>query len=371
MRQNVLSAVLILFCQVSLTLLTQSCQAPPAPSEVNRALEQEQDLWRAGASIFTPVEYENYRQLLAESKKHYEKEELKIGFFRDYDQVKENFSRVLEEGKRINKLIEDKKASVSGEIISWKKELYSKYEALDAISLEIGQRTNSRQLLVQADVIFREVDRLLSQTKYQEARSRLESASGLLNRAENILRQQLERYMSQEEISGWRKMAERAVEKSRTSSQPVIVVSKLEKSLIVYKGGLPVKTYQVGLGFSGLSAKLYAGDNATPEGEYKVIKKVSLSKFGRALLINYPNEEDLKNFDEARKRGYITGSTRIGGQIEIHGGGKDGLTNGCVALDDKEMEELFKLIPVGTPVTIVGTTDSNNKIITILKREEK
>jgi len=53
--------------------------------------------------------------------------------------------------------------------------------------------------------------------------------------------------------------------------------------------------------------------------------------------------------------------------IEIHGGGKDGLTRGCVALDDKEMDELFKLIPIGTPVTIVGTTDPNNKIIEILK----
>jgi len=57
--------------------------------------------------------------------------------------------------------------------------------------------------------------------------------------------------------------------------------------------------------------------------------------------------------------------------IEIHGGGKDGLTQGCVALDDPEMEELFRMTPVGTPVTVVGTTDPNNKIIAILKRENR
>ena len=371
MRQNVLLTALMLFCQVSLILLTQSCQAPPAPSEVNQAFKQEQDLWRAGASIYAPDDYENYCQLLAKTRKHYEKEELKIGFFRDYDQVKENFSQVLEEGNRINKLIEDQKASASGEIISWKRELYSKYQTLETLSFEIGQRTNSRELLVQADIIFREVDRLLSQAKYQEARARLDFASSLINRAENILYRQLKRYMSWEEISRWRKMAEQAVKKSKASNRPVIIVSKLEKKLIVYKAGVPIKTYQISLGFRGLSAKLYNGDEATPEGEYKVIKKLSQSKFKRALLINYPNEEDRIKFNEARKRGYIAPSAKIGGQIEIHGGGKDGLTNGCIALDDKEMEELFQLIPVGTPVTIVGTTDQNNKIITVLKREER
>jgi lipoprotein-anchoring transpeptidase ErfK/SrfK len=370
-RRSVLSVTLILICQLNLVLFTQNCQAPPAPSEVNQALEQEQDLWRAGASIYAPDDYENYCQLLFKSKKHYDQEQLKIGFFRDYDQVKENFRQVLEEGNRVNKLIEDNKVSASGEIISWKRELYSKYRTLEDLSFEIGQRTNSRELLVQTDVIFREVDRLVSRANYQEARARLDLASSLLNRAENILYQQLKRYMSLEEISRWRKMAEQAVEKSKRSNQLVIVVSKLEKRLIVYKDGAPIKTYWVGLGFRGLNAKLYDGDEATPEGEYKVIKKRSQSKFKRALLINYPNEEDQKKFDEARKRGYIAASARIGGQIEIHGGGKDGLTNGCIALDDAEMEELFRLVPVGTPVTIIGTTDPNNKIITVLKREKR
>jgi len=336
---------------------------------VNQALQQEQDLWRAGASIFAPEEYEKYRQVLAGARRLFEKEELKVGFFRDYEKVRQEFGRVLAEGERIRKLIEDRKASLSGEIEARKKDLFSRYETLNTLSLELSQRTLSRRQLAQADVLFRESDRFLEKASYEEARSRLDSIESLLNQAENILRQQLERYMSQEEIARWRQLAERAVEKSRNGNQLVILVSKLERKLTVYKGGAAYKAYEVGLGFNGLSDKLHAGDNATPEGEYRVIKKVSPSRFGKALLINYPNEEDIKKFNEAKKKGYLTPASRIGGLIEIHGGGKDGLTQGCVALDDAEMEELFRMIPIGTPVTIVGTTDPNNKIIAILRRE--
>ncbi|MGB9892950.1 MAG: L,D-transpeptidase family protein [Candidatus Saccharicenans sp.] len=371
MKWRAVRTALILVCQLSLILFTQNCQTPPAPPEVEKALTQEQDLWRAGASFYAPDEYENYRQQLAEARKFYEKEELKIGYFRQYDLVREKFNQVLAEGQRLQKLIEDKKAALSGEINSQKNELLSRYETLNTLSLELSQRTFSRQQLAQADVMLREIDRLVNQAKYQEARARLKSISSLLNQAENILKKQLERYMSQEEIAHWRRLADRAIEKSKATSQMVILVSKLERKLTVYKSGQPIKSYEVGLGFNGLSDKLHAGDNATPEGEYKIIKKVAPSKYGRALLLNYPNEEDIKKFNEAKRKGYLTPSTRIGGLIEIHGGGKDGLTTGCVALDDSEMEELFKLIPVGTEVTIVGTTDPNNKIIAILKKEEK
>ncbi|MBC7361187.1 MAG: L,D-transpeptidase [Candidatus Aminicenantes bacterium] len=371
MKLRAVQAALVLIVQLSLIISAQTCTTPPAPSEVREALAQEQDLWRAGASFFAPAEYENYRKMLAEARRVYEKEELKVGYFRDYARVKQEFSRVLQEGERIQKLIASKKASLSEEILAEKKVLYSRYEMLDALSLELSQRNFSRQHLAQADIMFKEVDRLVAQTKYEEARAKLKAISSLLNQAESILKKQLERYMNQGQIAYWRRLAERAIEKSKATGETVILVSKLERKLTVYKAGIPVKTYEVGLGFNGLSDKLHAGDDATPEGEYRVIKKIASSKFGKALLINYPNEEDIRKFNEAKKRGYITPSTKIGGLIEIHGGGKDGLTKGCVALDDKEMEELYRQIPVGTQVTIVGTTDPNNKIIAILKRENK
>lgn len=360
-------ALLIGIVQLSLIFFTSGCKTPPAPPEVEQALLQEQALWGAGGSIFAPEEFQRYEHNLAEARKILKQEELKIGLFRNYNRVRDTFRQVLREGEQIDSLLRSKKAALSQAIESRRETLHTKYETLDKLSLQINQRSFSRLHLSQADILFKEVDRLLASSKYDEARNRLDEIANLLDRAESVLRQQLKRYMDQAQIAEWRRLAERAVGKSRTSGQTVILISKLERTLTVYRAGQPVKAYEVGLGFNGLNDKLHAGDDATPEGDYQVVKKIGASKYGKGLLINYPNEEDIKKFNEAKKMGYIATATRIGGLIEIHGGGKDGLTKGCIALDDREMDELFKMIQPGTPVTIVGTTDPNNKIIGILK----
>ena len=73
-------------------------------------------------------------------------------------------------------------------------------------------------------------------------------------------------------------------------------------------------------------------------------------------MINYPNDEDRKNFLEARQKGWIPRRSRLGGLIEIHGEGgrKEDWTLGCVALRNPDMDRLFEQVQVGTPVTIVG-----------------
>ncbi|MDD8020415.1 MAG: L,D-transpeptidase [Acidobacteriota bacterium] len=355
--------------QLSLIFFSSGCKTPPAPSEVREAQSQEQALWGAGVSIYAPDEFQKYELDLAEARKSLKREELKIGIFRNYDLIRDKFTRVLKEGEQIDLLIKNKKAALWKELDSHRQPLYSKYETLNSLSLELNQRRFSRRYLAQADILFKEINRLVADARYDEAMDRLETVSSLLNRAESILREQLKRYMDQSEIAQWRKMAQRAVEQSRVSGKTVIVISKLEKTLTVYQAGQPVKTCEVGLGFNGLNDKLHAGDDATPEGDYQIKEKINAGKYGKGLMINYPNEEDLKKFSEAKRRGYITPATRIGGLIEIHGGGKDGLTKGCIALDDREMDELFGMISTGTQVTIVGTTDRNNKLIGILKRE--
>jgi murein L,D-transpeptidase YafK len=90
------------------------------------------------------------------------------------------------------------------------------------------------------------------------------------------------------------------------------------------------------------------------------------SRYYKALLINYPNEGDKEAFIAAKRRGQIPRSIGIGGLVEIHGGGKDGMTYGCIALDNNRMDEVFGMVDVGTPVTIVGLTDSKNEISSAL-----
>ena len=87
-------------------------------------------------------------------------------------------------------------------------------------------------------------------------------------------------------------------------------------------------SYDIGLGRFGLSDKMYSGDEATPEGRYKIIRKFPNSTFYKALLIDYPNEEDRESFARGKRAGTIPVKAGIGGEIEIHGGGKDSLTRG-------------------------------------------
>ncbi len=98
--------------------------------------------------------------------------------------------------------------------------------------------------------------------------------------------------------------------------------------MIVYKKGVAVAEFDVGLGFNGLSDKLHSGDDATPEGRYRITKKNTASRFYKALLINYPNEEDRRRFAAAKQKREIPYWVGIGGLVEIHGGGEDSLTTG-------------------------------------------
>jgi hypothetical protein len=66
----------------------------------------------------------------------------------------------------------------------------------------------------------------------------------------------------------------------------------------------------------------------------------------------------LRNFKKEVAKGTLPSSAKIGGLIEIHGNGGKGIdwTEGCIALTDKEMDLVYKILKVGTPVTIVGST---------------
>jgi murein L,D-transpeptidase YafK len=175
--------------------------------------------------------------------------------------------------------------------------------------------------------------------------------------------------MDRRQIDSWRRTAEETVAESRAKGITAIVVSKLEKRMVIYKKGLAVAEFDVGLGFNGLSDKLHSGDDATPEGRYQITKKNSSSHFYKALLINYPNEEDKRRFAAAKQKREIPYWVGIGGLVEIHGGGEDSLTRGCISVDDKVMDELFDLVLVGTPVTIVGTLDREGSIFKAIKDE--
>jgi hypothetical protein len=134
-----------------------------------------------------------------------------------------------------------------------------------------------------------------------------------------------------------------------------IVIVKNARSLTLLNQGQVLKTYKVALGGNPVGPKSKAGDKKTPEGEYIIDSKNPHSRFHFALHISYPNSADR---ERARKLGVSPG-----GGVEIHGlepkyawvgslHREINWTAGCVAVTNPEIEEIYKLVPVGTPVEI-------------------
>lgn len=156
----------------------------------------------------------------------------------------------------------------------------------------------------------------------------------------------------------WSGQVSETLAMSRRDAVTVVVVDKAARRLHVYRRGRQVETFGAELGTAGLAPKRHAGDNATPEGQYRVttLKTGAATRYYKALLLDYPNAADRRRYQLERAAGAIGPGVGIGGLIEIHGHGGRGRdwTEGCVALRDRDMDRLLELVDVGTPVTIVG-----------------
>lgn len=123
-----------------------------------------------------------------------------------------------------------------------------------------------------------------------------------------------------------------------------------------YRKGATVRSYNVALGSEVKGAKTRRGDHKTPEGHYVIDARNEHSRYYKSLHISYPNAEDR---ERARRLGVDPG-----GDIMIHGlpNGEGFIgkahvlhdwTDGCIAVTDEEMDEIWKIVPVGTRVEIL------------------
>ncbi len=192
---------------------------------------------------------------------------------------------------------------------------------------------------------------------YLLADKKLSAGEQMIGEAGQKVTQKIREYLSHLPI--WRKWAEETIAWSQANNEAAIIVDKLGKTCRVYVGGKLQAEYPAEFGANWMGPKSQRGDRATPEGRYSVKKKRSGAQtiYYKALEINYPNPADWEKFQEAKKNGELPQSAGIGGSIEIHGEGGKGInwTEGCVALDNRDMDALFQMINVGTPVTIVGS----------------
>ena len=135
----------------------------------------------------------------------------------------------------------------------------------------------------------------------------------------------------------------------------MVLVIKSDSKLYLKKNAKVIKEFDVVFGANPEGHKKQEGDERTPEGRYILDYKKSDSAFYKSIHISYPNEVDKKRAKEA--------GVNPGGFIMIHGQ-KNGIgwlswitqrfnwTDGCIALSNKAMDEIWNSVDVGTPIEI-------------------
>ena len=140
-----------------------------------------------------------------------------------------------------------------------------------------------------------------------------------------------------------------------------VVVDKKQYAVKLYYKHKLIRVYKAVFGPQPMQNKCMEGDRCTPEGLFTIKNKNPNSKYNKFMLLSYPNDSAIARFNKLKEKGSIPASARIGGDIGIHGiwkGGDDmiemgvGWTDGCVALKNKDIEDLFSMVGVGTKVLI-------------------
>ncbi|MBS3174810.1 L,D-transpeptidase [Candidatus Woesearchaeota archaeon] len=175
---------------------------------------------------------------------------------------------------------------------------------------------------------------------------------------------------------------EENVEAAEQNNKPYLLVSKFYDNITFYNGLGETYSFDAAFGIlSRLGTKKERGDKKTPEGEYYICdKRPSSSGFNKFMQINYPNPQDAKRgleqglineyqYDSIRfahRKGICPPSnTNLGGNIGIHGekhikigkltfkiGSFVDWTEGCIAIDNPNIEILYRRVPENTPITI-------------------
>jgi len=227
------------------------------------------------------------------------------------------------------------------------------------LSATVYAGANGLAMLAEAKLRLNESHIYRRDGNFTQAAASADQAYALTQRMYAHTSASVRRYADESLLRTWQTWKRDTIDWSRRERKPAVVVAKEEHRVTLYLDGEVHRVYEADLGFNWVADKLLSGDGATPEGRYRVIqeKRGGQTLYHRALLLDYPNPLDRREFQSAVRAGHIPASAGIGGLIEIHGEGGRGedWTRGCIALRNRDIDELMRFVGNGTPVTIIGS----------------
>lgn len=335
----------------------------PPVKEVKSYLEIIGKAKKNNADLYSPEYYNAAEKKYRLALKEWKLQNNKFFFFRSYSRVKELILGATIKAQEAlvssgsNK--DNMKMKYLQEAEMLKKKLDNYHDLFIRLPLKVYVRKNyefGKLSLEEGLNSYAKGDYIKAFKKLNEGKTKISSADVEVNKL-------LKEYFNN--FPKWQSWADQTIKKSAQNRNYAFVVDKIQHKGYLYYSGRQVKQYEIELGRNWIGDKEYAGDNATPEGMYYITGKKGSSRYHKALMINYPNDEDRIQFREKKRKGILTRGSSLGGLIEIHGdGGKQSdWTSGCVALRNENMDEVFSKLGPGSPVTIVGSLVSLSDLL--------
>jgi len=315
----------------------------------------------AGAAIWAPNELQDAERASREALTAQRIEEVRIWPIPAVDPVVAGYGAAERAARAALAIAQERRARASAAAASQIEAANTLVSASEALASKLRVGKERRGLLAAARLAVEEARVYQRAGDYRNATVRALRAKELTAQVRDHAATVVARYADPDTVARWRRWKEETIAWSRREGRAAIVVFKEAHLLTLYVRGEPVGTYAIDLGFNWTADKSHEGDGATPEGRYRVVARMDnmASIYYKALLLDYPNADDRAEFKRARRNGDVPATARIGGLIEIHGGGgrSQDWTTGCVAVANGDMDDLFDRAGVGTPVTIVGNDD--------------
>lgn len=325
-------------------------------NEISKAREAEAD--RYAAQILSSAE--NTCQLAMNEWKY---QNDRLFFVRNYGQMRDLAEEATVKARQATELATHVRDSLQNGLGEKLKNVKYKIDHYDSNYAYLPLSGTTRQNFTTAKLKYMESKEAFDRSDFKQVGINLDVASQLITKSVTEAHRYLTNYF--EGLSKWRHWADETMSWSRNNDACVIIIDKFAQKCYVYHDGKLKREFYAELGPHWIGAKQYRGDRATPEGRYHITRKKNSqqTKYYKALLINYPNEEDQARYSHGVKDGNIP-KRGIGNLIEIHGCGGKGInwTDGCIALSNDDIDKLFGLVGVGTPVTIVGSLRSLSEI---------
>lgn len=326
--------------------------------------------WVNGAETLFPDRYQQFHTQVLELRSQWRTEANHWWTTGDAEQFNQTYQQLVEQGSLLIEASRQKFTALRLEVEELLQPEQAQLTRLRALS-HVFDLEDDMLALSQAEGLLRESVLRLEQGQYMQARSAGEQAIEHLRRVEAHVVTQMNRYTNETQIARWEEWVTQTLQRSVGTA---VIVLKAPRRLLVYQHGRVVAEYPARVGFSGLADKLYEGDGATPEGQFRVMHKKEGpgTIYYKALLLDYPTRAHQQRFDEAKAKGLVPQNRSIGSLIEIHGEdpNKEETTNGCIALENSAMGDVFERVKVGTPVTIVGALNRDNDVVTSLRQLE-